>query len=49
MENIVRGDKLLINTEMGIITVLFSHYSDKYCKKFWGMNGVEYDCKKVLK
>lgn len=48
MVNIVKGDVLNVNTELGIKKVIFSHYSDKYHKKFWATNGLEYDCKNVL-
>jgi hypothetical protein len=48
MYNIIKGDSLLVNTENGVIKVIFSHYSDKRWIRFWATNGREYDCKNVL-
>lgn len=48
MLNVIKGDVLYINSEFKILKVYFSHYSDKYYKKFWATNGVEYNCKDVL-
>jgi len=47
MENIIKGDVLKVNTASGVKEVIFSHYSDKYHKRFWATNGLEYDCKDV--
>lgn len=48
MNNIINGDSLRVNTENGVLKVIFSHYSDKYCNRFWATNGREYECKNVL-
>lgn len=48
MLNVIKGEVLYINSEFKISKVYFSHYSDKNCKRFWALNGVEYDCKDVL-
>jgi hypothetical protein len=48
MNNIIKGDFLRVNTENGILTVIFSHYSNKFRTRFWSTNGREYDCKNVL-
>ena len=48
MENVIKGDTLNVKTELGVDKVIFSHYSDKYHKKFWATNGLEYNCKDVL-
>ena len=48
MENITKGNVITVNTPLGIKKVIFSHYSDKYHKRFWATNGLEYNCKDVL-
>ena len=48
MENIIKGDIISVNTSLGIKKVIFSHYSDKYHKKFWATNGLEYNCKDAI-
>jgi len=49
MENIIKGDVLSITTSSGIKKVVFSHYSDKWCKRFWTANGLEYNFKDVIR
>jgi hypothetical protein len=48
MQNIIKGNTLNVKTELGIKKVIFSHYSDKYHKKFWATTGLEYNCKDVI-
>ena len=48
MTNIIKGDALSVKTELGVKKIFFSHYSDKWRKKFWSTNGLEYNCKDVL-
>lgn len=48
MENKTKGDVLNVNTLSGVKKIIFSHYSDKYNKRFWATNGLEYNCKDVI-
>jgi hypothetical protein len=49
MENIVKGESLNIRTSLGVIKVIFSHYSDKWHKRFYTINGLEFNCNEVVK
>lgn len=48
MVNIIKGDSLNVNTLYGIKKVVFSHYSDKWHKRFFALDGLEYNYKDIV-
>ncbi len=48
MENIRKGTVVIVEMKMGKKEVVFSHYTDKWNKRFYDMNGVTYECIDVV-